>query len=288
MLLSCLSFALMQLVVKLSSMNIGTMEQVFSRNLIGLFLSFALLRHYKLPLFGEKQHWPALLVRSFFGFCGMVFLFIATANAKQADVSMLSRTTPIWVSLFSFLFLKEKISKVQIPVIILCMAGAAVAIRPSFDSSVMPLIFALLTSVCSGIAYTAIAFCKGRVNPLTVIFNFCLFSTVAAGILMIPTFVWPTGKNLFHLLLIGLFGAGGQLGLTFGMQKAPASETSIYDYSAILYSSLLGFFVLGEKISISTAVGALLIIGGGVWSYLYNQLHSPIKNKTGIDIKFFK
>jgi len=274
MLLSCLSFALMQLTVKLSALTIGTMEQVFSRNLIGLFLSYALLKQNHLPLFCAKADRVPILTRCFFGFCGMVFLFLATANAKQADVSMLSRTTPIWVSIFSFIFLKEKISKVQIPVILLCMVGAAVAIRPSFDSSVWPLLFAVATAVCSGVAYTAIAYCKGRVNPLTVIFNFCLFSTLAAGILMVPTFVVPTGKNLVYLLLIGLFGAAGQLGLTYAMQKAPASETSVYDYSTIIISALLGYFVLGEKLTATTIIGSTLIIAGGMWSYWYNRFCS--------------
>ncbi|MEI3348238.1 MAG: DMT family transporter [Dysosmobacter sp.] len=224
MLFSALSFSLMQAVVKLSATHIGTMEQVFCRNLISMAISFVLLRRSHLPLLGGRKYQPALLARSFFGFIGVVMLFYATAGARQADIAVLNRTSPIWVSLFALLILRERISKVQIPVILLCLAGAVAAMRPSFDSNTLPLVLALLTAVSSGLAYTMIAFCRGQVAPMTVIFHFSLFSTIAAGFLMIPSFVVPTPRDLIMLMLIGIFGAGGQIGLTYAYQKAPAAE----------------------------------------------------------------
>ncbi len=152
MLLSALSFSLMQAVVKLSATNIGTMEQVFCRNLISMAISFVLLQRSHLPLLGGRKYQPALLARSFFGFIGVVMLFYATAGARQADIAVLNRTSPVWVSLFALLILRERISKVQIPVILLCLAGAVAAMRPSFDSNTLPLVLALLTAVSSGLA----------------------------------------------------------------------------------------------------------------------------------------
>ena len=270
MLLSALSFSLMQAVVKLSATSIGTMEQVFCRNLISMAISFVLRRSH-LPLLGSRNHQPALLARSFFGFIGVVMLFSATAGARQADIAVLNRTSPIWVSLFALLILRERISKVQIPVILLCLAGAVAAMRPSFDSNTLPLVLALLTAVSSGLAYTMIAFCRGQVAPMTVIFHFSLFSTIAAGLLMIPSFVVPTPRDLMMLVLIGIFGAGGQIGLTYAYQKAPAAEVSIYDYSGIIFSAILGYVLLGESLSLSTVVGAALITAGGLWSYCANR-----------------
>ena len=106
MLLSALSFSLMQAVVKLSATNIGTMEQVFCRNLISMAISFVLLQRSHLPLLGGRKYQPALLARSFFGFIGVVMLFYATAGARQADIAVLNRTSPIWVSLFALLILR--------------------------------------------------------------------------------------------------------------------------------------------------------------------------------------
>ncbi|MEI3348117.1 MAG: hypothetical protein V8R55_06890 [Dysosmobacter sp.] len=78
-----------------------------------------------------------------------------------------------------------------------------------------------MTAVSSGLAYTMIAFCRGQVAPMTVIFHFSLFSTIAAGSLMIPSSVVPTPRDLIMLILIGIFGAGGQIGLTYASSKRP-------------------------------------------------------------------
>ena len=95
MLLPALSFSLMQAVVKLSATNIGTMEQVFCRNLISMAISFVLLQRSHLPLLGGRKYQPALLARSFFGFIGVVMLFYATAGARQADIAVLNRTSHV-------------------------------------------------------------------------------------------------------------------------------------------------------------------------------------------------
>lgn len=83
MTLSSASFCLMSLVVKLSATNIGTLQQVFFRNLVSLFIVGFLIYRKKLPFLGEKKYQPALCARSFFGFLGVVMLFYATAHARR-------------------------------------------------------------------------------------------------------------------------------------------------------------------------------------------------------------
>ena len=273
MLVSTTSFCLMSMVVKLSATTVGTLQQVFFRNLVSLIAVGVVIWKRNLPFLGEKQYQPALFARSFFGFVGVIMLFYATANARQADIAILSRTSPIWTTVFAALILKEKISKVQVPVIALCLAGTVVAMRPSFDSNILPLLLAAATAVSSGLAYTMIAFCKGKVHPLTVIFHFSLFSTVAGFFLMLPTFTMPTFRDVIMLILIGVFAAGGQIGLTFAYQKAPASEVSIYDYVGIVVSMLIGYLVFGEPLAASSILGGVLITSSALWSYWYNHRH---------------
>ena len=91
---------------------------------------------------------------------------------------------------------------------------------------------------------------------------------------MIPGFVVPTARDLLILFFIGLFGAGGQLGLTYAMQRAPASEVSIYDYAGIIFSAIWGYTALHETLTAPTMIGALLITAGGAWLFFYNRRQS--------------
>ena len=49
---------------------------------------------------------------------------------------------------------------------------------------------------------------------------------------------------MIFLLLTGLAAAGGQFGITAAYTYAPAREISVYDYTQIMFSAVLGFFVL--------------------------------------------
>lgn len=270
MMLSALSLSMMQLMVKLSAQSVGTFEQVFCRNLFSMAIAAVLLRKERLAFRVSSCRGP-LFLRSLFGFLGILLLFLATAGANQADVSALNKTSPVWVSLFSWMILKERIPKVQFAVIILCLTGAFFSMQPTFDSSPAPLIMAFLSAVVNGVAYVMIAYCRNKVHPLQVIFWFSLFSTVVSGFCMIPSFVIPSAENALQLLLIAIFGAGGQLGLTYAYQKAPASEVSIYNYISIPFSAILGIIFLQEHYTVSSLVGSLLIIGGGALSYLSHK-----------------
>lgn len=272
MLLSALSFSIMQVFVKMSSSEVGTFEQVFFRNLISLIIAGITVYREKLRIIPEmkKGGW-SLWGRSFFGFLGIVLFFYATGHARQADVAMLNRASPVFVTLFAGPILKEKVSKVQVCAILLCLVGAYISMQPSFDSNPLPLVAALLAAMVAGLAYTLLSYTKRYVGASVIIFHFSLFSTVCAGLMMIPSFVVPSAKVFVMLLMVGLFAAGGQYLLTFAYQQAPASEVSIYQYSGVVFTALLSYLIFQETLSATSVVGAILILAAIFWVFEYSK-----------------
>lgn len=271
LLLSALLFACMQVAVHLSGGRIPVMEQVFFRNSISLVVAFIFIRKQHLSLFGPKRYQPFLFGRSFFGMLGVVTLFYATSRATQADVTILSKMSPFVIVLLAAVFLKEKISRIQIPALLLAFLGAFLVANPSFDSDPLPLIMAFLSAVFSGVAYTLLRFFSGKVDAMTVIMHFSTFSMITSLPLMLPVFVAPTPKELLWLVLIGLFGSTGQIALTYSYRMAPASEISIYNYAGILFSMALGWVVLGETVSATSLAGGLLVAGASVLVYVWER-----------------
>ena len=132
MLLSSLSFSIMQVFVKMSSAEVGTFEQVFFRNLISMIVAGITVHKAKIDLIPEmKKGGLALWGRSFFGFLGIVLFFYATSHARQADVAMLNRASPVFVTIFAGPILKEKISRVQVCAVALCLMGAYISMQPT-------------------------------------------------------------------------------------------------------------------------------------------------------------
>lgn len=281
MLLSALSFSCMQIVVKLSSGTIPLMEQVFVRNIISLGVAFVLIKKNKVSLFGERKYQPSLFARSFFGFIGIIFLFYASSHAIQADVTILNKMSPFIVTILATIFLGEKLSKIQIPALIIAFLGAFLVASPKFNSNLFPLFMALLSALASGVAYTLLSYFKNKVNGLTVIMHFSTFSMVASIPFIINNFVIPRGVDIITLILIGVFGSLGQIALTYSYRLAPASEISIYNYSGILFSMLLGYIVLNQKVGTNSIIGGCVVVLASLMVYVYNNKHKEIQKWKG-------
>ena len=71
----------------------------------------------------------------------------------------------------------------------------------------------------------------------------------------------------------GLAAAGGQFGITAAYYHAPAKEISIYDYSQIIFATLLGFFLFAEIPDRYSLIGYGLIILASLGNFLYNWKH---------------
>lgn len=271
MLLSALLFAAMQVVIHITSGHIPLMEQVFFRNIVSLVLCFIIIKRQKLSMFGEKKYQPWLFVRSCSGLLGLVSLFYAVSHAYQADVTIISKLSPFLITLLAFIFLKEKIAKVQVPALIIAFIGGFIVANPSFHSNLFPLFIAFLCAIFSSLSYTLLAYFKDKVDAITVIMHFSTFCVGVSMPFMAMNFVLPSLTDFLLLLLIGLFGGFGQIALTYSYRMAPASEISIYNYSGIIFSIILGYVILGESVSISSIIGGALVIVASMLTYQYTK-----------------
>ena len=271
MLLSALSFGLMQIFVALNGADIGIMEQTFFRNLIGMIILAPLIRREHATFFGPRRYQPQLFARSTAGFFAILLLFYASRNAAQADVAILNRVEMFTITAVSAAFLGEKLTKMHIPAMVIAFTGAFIAADPSFDSSFLPLLAAFGSALCDTVAYPLLSYFSGRVNPLTVIFHFSAFSTALSFPLMLREFVMPGGWDLLCLIMIGVTAAGGQIAMNFSYRMAPAGELSVYNQAGIPISAALGFLFLGEIPGARTWVGGALVLLASVLLFFYKR-----------------
>ena len=270
---SALCFAFMSVAVKRTGGTIPAYEQVFFRNLVIVIVAGAYLLRHHLPLYGPRQYQPAMFGRSILGVLGVLASFLATNTGSQADVSILSRLSPFLITAFSALFLKEKITKIQIPALLLAFGGAFVVANPKFHSNMYPIVMALLCSLASSFSYTLVGYLKGKAHPFSIILHLGTVSvaTMVPMMLLTRQFVWPTGQELFDLLLIGIFGVLGQICLTYAYKLADASEVSIYSNTNILFAAILGRVFFGERIAPNTLVGGGMVLAAMILVYVFGR-----------------
>lgn len=270
MLFSAFTFSSMQIIVKILP-DIPLMEKVFFRNFISLAASFFIIRKKNLRYFGLAENKKYLFCRYLFGFSGIVLFFYATTQMLAADAAMLNKLSPVFVILLSHFFLKEKINKIKIIVLFISVIGALLVIKPKFNYTMLPAVSGFISAIVSGAAYIFIRLIDNKESVYTTVFYFSFFSSVSCVPFFFIEFAIPDFYELSLLLLLGILASLGQIALTFSYTECPASEISIYDYSNIIFSTILAYVFLSEIPDLLSILGGLLILSASIVLYIHTK-----------------
>lgn len=273
--LSALCFALMSMFVRLAG-DVPSVQKSFFRNAVAMvFAAVILLREHTRPRL-TRTSWECLLLRAFFGTLGILCNFYAVDHLVLADASILNKMSPFFAILCSYFVLKEKISPARMAIVLGAFVGSLFVIKPSFqNTALIPAFVGLLGGLGAGIAYTMVRKLGqlGVKGPF-IVFFFSAFSCLVTLPYLIFNYHPMTSTQLLYLLLAGLSATGGQFTITAAYIYAPAREISVYDYSQIIFSSLLGFFVFGQTPDVWSIIGYVVIVSMAVLMFLYNTRKS--------------
>lgn len=270
MLTSSFFFAVMATFVKLSG-ELPVYEKIFFRNLISTFVALIVTLKNKKPLFGKRENQKYLMLRTMFGTFGMLGYFYSIDKLILSDSAMINKLNPFFVSIFAYIFLKEKFSKIQIPALVGAFAGALFIIKPQFNMETFPALIGLLAAISGAGAYTTVSFLGKREENYTIVFYFSLFSTL----LMIPflayNYVALSMNQLIFLVLTGISASIAQFTMTTAYKLAPAGEISILNYTNVLFSGIFGFVLWNNIPDSYSMIGYALIIASAFAIYIYKN-----------------
>ena len=221
----------------------------------------------------EKGNLKFMILRAGFGTIGILCNFYAVDHLVLSDASMLNKMSPFFVILFSFLLLKEKLKPAQAVAILIAFGGSLFIIKPTFTNmELVPSLIGLCGGICAGIAYAMVRLLgqRGQKGASVVLF-FSGFSCVVT----LPYLIWDfhpmTMLQVLTLLGAGLAAAGGQFSITAAYYHAPAKEISIYDYSQIIFSAVLGFVLFQQIPDRYSVLGYVIICAMALWMFFYNR-----------------
>lgn len=270
--LSAFFFALMSMFIRLSG-DIPSFQKAFFRNFVAMAISvITMIKHHEKPVI-KSGNLIYLVMRSICGTVGIICNFYAIDNLNLSDASMLNKMSPFFAIIFSFILLKEKISPVQALIVTGAFIGSIFIVKPSSEILSSPASLAgLLGGMGAGTAYTFVRILgqKGENKSFIVLF-FSAFSCLVFLPFLIFDYHDMTIKQLIFLILAGASAAGGQFSVTSAYCYAPAREISVYDYSQLIFATILGFFVFGQIPDKLSIIGYAIIISMAVIMFIYNN-----------------
>lgn len=275
-LLSAFCFAVMNLLVKMSG-DLPSIQKSFFRNFIAMLFALSVIVRERGSFHFKRENLPILLLRAGAGTVGVLCNYYAVDRLVLSDASMLNKLSPFFVIIFSYFFLKEKVNLFQGLSVAAAFLGSLFIIKPTFSNvNLFAAMMGVLGGLGAGIAYTAVRYLgmKGE-NKSFIIFFFSAFSCIVTLPFLIFDYHPMSGTQLACLLGAGFAAAGGQFGITFAYSYAPGREISVYDYSIVIFSALLGFFFFGQVPDLFSVLGYLIICGVAVLSFFHSGRKEP-------------
>lgn len=175
-------------------------------------------------------------------------------------------TAPLWVALLASYFLKDKLGKRRLGVILFGFCVILFIFRPGGGMlNIWSLLVLLGTFAysCQMVMIRHIG--SGESRP----FMF-LCGSVIAVLLAFPFlfthYVTPTPYEWGLFLMMAITGSIGLLCISYAIQSVPSSSiVTPYHYTQIVWGALLGYYLFHEVPSLETMGGAVLIILSGLY-----------------------
>jgi drug/metabolite transporter (DMT)-like permease len=208
---------------------------------------------------------PAHLFR---GLCGMIAMagsFISYVHLPLAEATALGFTAPLFMTALAWPLLGERIDLVRGLAVGVGFLGVLVMVRPDNIGVEVGALAALIGSLSYAFAVITMRQLTRTDPPTSVAFyNQLLICLLLC--LPLPWF-WRSiadPVDLAMLILIGLSGGMAQIWMAQGIQLAPVAVGAPYNYTQLLWASILGFAFFAEVPTLATLIGAAIVAGAGL------------------------
>lgn len=265
---SAFGFALMGMFVRLTDdcgAPVSAFQKSFFRNAVALVFAAGLfLRGGGRVSFGEgpaARRCTVLVLRAAFGTAGIFGNFYALSRIDLADAMMMNKLAPFFTVLFSWLFIKERLSLRAGLCLAGAFAGAALVVKPGFGAMpFLPAFCGLSGGLCAGAAYACVRELGIlRMDGRFIVLFFSAFSCLASAPFLVFDYHPMTAAQVGALVGAGAGAAIGQFGVTAAYRFAEPRRIAVFDYANILFAALLGFLAFGQTPDVWSWCGFALI-----------------------------
>lgn len=270
--LSAIGFSTLQMLVKLLP-DVSLASKLFFRNIIITIITGIVIKFRGLKFNVNKEDRNLLFLRIITGTISLAFSFYTLKFITLADSTILQKLSSVIMLIISHYFFNEKFTKYHLVGLVTAFLGVVFIIKPVSSSMNIGYILAIFSAILTAISYSSIRAIgrRGNLDPMLIVFYFSLLSCMMFFPFMLVSIPSITPRHLYILLAIGLFGSIGQYGITFAYKFASSKEVGVFEYSQVIFSSLLGIVFLNEIPDIYSVIGYILIVLAGIGIYVYNN-----------------
>ena len=259
-----LCFAIQDAGIKWLSAEIAVLQILFLRSLFGMLLLGA-----SRPLTGEtirlrvQRPWLVAL-RTLINILSWILFFTSLKYLPLATAVALFFSFPLFLALISVPLLGERVGIRRVSAICVGFVGVLLITNPA--SGLSPAALMMLGAALGWAIVASLTRILGETeNTSTLLFYTLIGFAVLLGL---PQFwLWQSIQLMDYLMIFGVafFGVIAQFSVTKAYAIASPSLIAPFEYTALIWSAILGYLVWSDVPDWYAVSGALLIIASGIY-----------------------
>ena len=258
---SCFLFSLLGLQIKISASHNSIETIVFYRSLIGTIILYCLFLSYKKKfVITSNKNIKFHILRSFFGVLAMYFGYKALTFIPLSLASTIGFTKVFFASLLSWFILKERLGFRNLFLVLLGFSGVYFITLPSTISEIDGIIFSLISSIFVSGGIITVSYLTKKETTMNILMFHSAISSVLTFLIFFNGIAFYIKESFFSLFFITLTALIAQYFNVESYRDEKAISIILVGYTRIIFSTILGFLFLEEKISFVAMFGILIII----------------------------
>jgi len=264
---SAFCFYLATVIIKWSGMAGLTIDSslfTFARFIVGFatVLMVMGIRQRKIKIVKKRY-----LIGRAIGNCTAVYCFFKGVELTSvAEANILNMTYPLFIALFSWIFLKTQRDFVAILIVIMAFAGVWLILSPNKMAFDYNSLWALASGISAAVAMMFLNLSRQVHDTQTTLFFMFGLGTLIVFCLFFDQMRIPSLAELNYLFWCSAIAIAGQYLLTTGFKYVTAVEGGIISSTRILLAALLGpLIAMDPSLPAAGWIGAFLIFSGNIY-----------------------
>ena len=188
--------------------------------------------------------------------------YTAVSKTTLAEANILNMTYPVFVALFSWIFLKRQRDAVMTIGALAAFVGIWLVLARGPLSLGWNHLWGLTSGVCAAWAIIFLNLSRRYHDTNTVLFYLFGLGAILTYAAFPSAIFWPSRSEVYYLALCSGFAIAGQYCITFGYRYVTAVEGGVISSSRILLAAILGPFIAADPVLLLKGwIGAAIIMG---------------------------
>lgn len=256
--LSAILFATMGVCIRYASHTVNNETIVFFRNATGIVLLLPLLLQQGLGFLKTNKlamhAWRALV-----GLIAMYGFFYAIAKLPLSNAMLFTYSSPVFIPLVAWLFLKEPINARTIGAALLGFVGVILVCHPEQGVFNSIAIIGIISSLLAAMAFVTVRALTSTEPVTRIVFYFAFFSTIISAIPLLWAWRPLTLTEYGWVIGAGVLATLSQLAMSKAYALAPASRIGPAAYLAIVVAGFYAWILWSELPDLFAIAGTALI-----------------------------